>query len=164
MQLICSVHSTSSVSLQWCEQAAWHSHIPECQSSDVILPVLRGLASSQVTAQTKHSQSALTAHMHKKGFQTGVNLKTSKLLDFSLSLFFNYTLKWFLLPVRLWRDAVVRDWPASVSSGLWEIRCSLGERSFQSRAACWSICWLRPVQDHSGAADKLFQYVRADFL
>lgn len=46
-----------------------------------------GLAGSQVTAQTKHSRSALAARVHKKGFQAGVSLKTSKLVDFSHFLF-----------------------------------------------------------------------------
>lgn len=48
-----------SVLFQQCEQADWHSHIPECQNSDVILPVPRGQASSQVTDQTKHRHTVL---------------------------------------------------------------------------------------------------------
>lgn len=50
----------------------------------------------------------------------------------------------------------MRDWPASASSGLWEIKCSLGERSAQSQTVCWSICWLQPVQDQSSSAHKVF--------
>lgn len=92
----------SWMSEQWCHTSC--SQRPGQQSGDW---------SNQTQPVGPHP-----ACIHKTGFQTRVDLKTSKLTDFASSSFFQLSFQMISAARSLCLDSLVCDEPASASSGL----------------------------------------------